>query len=163
MVIRPAGEADLPEVDRVYAHGRAIMRESGNPTQWWPTYPEREILLDDIARSQLYVVCDDGRICGAFVYALDPDPTYAVIEQGAWLDDEPYGTIHRIATDGTRRGLFDAVLAHCRSIRSNVRIDTHEDNAIMRHLIEKAGFEYCGIIYISDGTPRLAYQLPADR
>ena len=163
MDIRLATHADLDELDRVFACARDTMRASGNPSQWWPGYPERELLLDDIDRGQLYAVEHEGRICGAFVYALGDDPTYAVIEQGEWLDDEPYGTIHRIASDGTCRGLFGEILAYCRGVQPNVRVDTHVDNAIMRHLVEKAGFVYCGIIHIEDGSPRLAYQLPAGR
>lgn len=33
-----------------------------------------------------------------------------------------------------------------------------EDNSIMRHCIEKFDFSYCGVIYLLDGDPRLAYQ-----
>ena len=163
MEIRLATETDLDELERVYACARQAMRVGGNPTQWGTTYPERDLLVDDIARGQLYVVEGDGRLCGAFVYALGADPTYAVIEGGEWLDDEPYGTIHRIAGDGSRKGLFGAALAYCQGICPNVRIDTHEDNATMRHLVEKAGFVYCGIIHLEDGSPRLAFQLPANR
>ena len=28
----------------------------------------------------------------------------------------------------------------------------------MQHCIESYGFTYCGIIYLADGAPRLAYQ-----
>ena len=28
----------------------------------------------------------------------------------------------------------------------------------MQHLLEKHGFSYCGIIYLANGDPRLAYQ-----
>ena len=28
----------------------------------------------------------------------------------------------------------------------------------MRHLLEKNGFKECGIIYVEDGTPRIAFQ-----
>lgn len=38
------------------------------------------------------------------------------------------------------------------------RVDTHGDNVIMRRCIERAGFVYCGIIYLLNGDPRLAYQ-----
>lgn len=37
-------------------------------------------------------------------------------------------------------------------------IDTHKDNKITRHLIEKNGFAKCGIIYVADGSPRIAYE-----
>ena len=40
----------------------------------------------------------------------------------------------------------------------NLKIDTHEDNVVMQHVLEKNGFERCGKIYTHDGTPRIAYQ-----
>lgn len=152
---------DLAEAERVFECARQFMREAGNPTQWGKTYPEREVLLGDLAQGSLYVVEEGGRICGVFVFALGDDPTYRIIEDGAWLDDEPYGTIHRVASDGSVRGLFAAVFEYCRSIEPNIRIDTHADNAPMLHSISKAGFARCGTVYHTDGTPRIAFQLPA--
>ena len=81
---------------------------------------------------------------------------YDVIE-GKWLNDEPYGTIHRIASNGTEKGIMKICLDYCDNYVSNIRIDTHKDNKIMQHLLEKFNFKYCGIIYLSDGNPRLAY------
>lgn len=28
----------------------------------------------------------------------------------------------------------------------------------MQHLLDKNGFKYCGIVYVEDGTERIAYQ-----
>lgn len=162
MNIRPATYEDLGALDLVFECARATMCANGNPNQWPPPYPERELLMDDIARKQLYVVEIGGKIVAAFVFALGEDPTYGYIE-GAWPDDAPYGTIHRIASDGSCHGLFEPILAFCRGICPTVRIDTHADNAIVQHLAEKAGFSYCGIIYLEDGSPRMAYHLPASR
>lgn len=158
MEIRLASSDDMPDIERVFACAREFMRKAGNPTQWGETYPEKGILMSDLEREQLYVALEDGRIVGVFVFALGEDPTYRLIEDGAWLDDEPYGTIHRIASDGTARGLFTAVLEYCQAIQPNLRIDTHADNAPMLHSIEKSGFTRCGIIYHTDGTPRIAFQ-----
>lgn len=41
----------------------------------------------------------------------------------------------------------------------NIRIDTHRNNRIMQHCIDRYGFSYCGIIYLESGDERLAYQL----
>ena len=46
----------------------------------------------------------------------------------------------------------------CFSHDTNIRIDTHRDNKIMQHNILKHGFTYCGIIYLTSGDERLAYQ-----
>ena len=41
--------------------------------------------------------------------------------------------------------------------RDNIRVDTHRDNIVMQRLVEKLGFSRRGIIYIADGTERIAY------
>lgn len=86
------------------------------------------------------------------------DPTYDYIEDGAWLNDEPYVTIHRIASSGISHGIFRIASDFCKTLSDNVRVDTHNDNKIMQGRIEREGFERCGIIYVDDGTPRIAYQ-----
>lgn len=94
-------------------------------------------------------------------FALIPgiEKTYIEIEGGRWIDDSaPYCTIHRLGSTKTSRGVaracFEWSWGQCR----NLRIDTHEDNGIMRHCIEGFGFAYCGVIHLEDGSPRLAYQ-----
>ena len=41
---------------------------------------------------------------------------------------------------------------------SSIKIDTHKENFVMRGLLEKNGFEYCGIILLEDGAERVAYE-----
>lgn len=152
---------DLDGLEAVYAAARRYMVQSGNPAQWGDGYPRRALLEADIQAGELYAAEREGRVCGAFAFPLGEDPTYAVIEEGQWLNGAPYGTIHRLAGDGTEKGLFARCLAFCRGITPNIRADTHRDNRTMQHLLEKHGFVRCGIIHVSDGSPRIAYQLPA--
>ena len=98
------------------------------------------------------------RVCGVFFFDIGPDETYGVIEQGAWFSDSAYGTIHRIAGDGTVHGLLRKVVSYCEKKTPHLRIDTHEDNHIMQHVIAQCGFRRCGVIHVSDGTPRIAYE-----
>lgn len=155
--IRPATIADLPRILEIYEDARAFMRRTGNPNQWFHTHPAKEILLDDIPKRQLYVCEQDGTIAAVFAYIPGVDPTYLQIEDGQWLNNEPYGTIHRIAVAQQGQGLisqvFDWALQQC----PNLRIDTHQDNAPMRRALEKYGFQYCGIIHIFNGDERLAF------
>ena len=44
-------------------------------------------------------------------------------------------------------------------VNPHLRIDTHENNRPMRHLCESRGFTQCGIIYVDDGSPRIAFDL----
>ena len=106
---------------------------------------------------------EDGitEIDGVFAVTDGPDETYKVIENGKWLNNEPYVVIHRIAGDGQVHGILKSAIDHCRDLSANIRIDTHEDNAKMRHLIEKNGFTRCGIIYVRDHSQRIAYQWTA--
>ena len=80
------------------------------------------------------------------------------LEDGGWLNNKPYGASHRIAGNGTVKGVFREALDFSKSRMNNLRIDTHADNRTMQHLIEKSGFQKCGIVYMDDGSPRIAYQ-----
>ena len=159
MTIRPTTYADIDALQAIFAYARVQMAADGNPTQWGDGYPSREQLESDIQRGVSYIVVHNGQPCATFVFIIGEDPTYAYIEDGNWLDDTlPYGTIHRIASNGEQRGIFRTVLHWCSALCSNIRIDTHEDNARMIHLIEQAHFTRCGIIYTRDNSPRMAYQ-----
>ena len=155
--IRSAVTADLDEIEKIYEYARRFMIENGNPTQWQNGYPMRDMLEADISEEKLYAVLDNGEIVGVFMYVIGEDPTYSYIENGAWLSDAPYGTIHRIAS--CRSGVFAAALEFCRGRCSHVRVDTHANNKPMQHLAEKYGFHRCGTIYVEDGTPRIAYEM----
>ena len=157
MPIRPAVYEDLNAIMAIYDVARQYMRKNGNHSQWINGYPSRELVTEDIHRGVCYVE-DDGGIRGVFALVLGDDPTYAYIEDGTWLDNEPYGTIHRIGSDGTRPGFLGRSLSFARSIIPNLRIDTHEANLPMRRLVEAHGFSRCGIIYVDDGSSRIAYQ-----
>ncbi len=156
--IRHSKVNDLPRMAEIYAMARRFMARNGNATQWGSGYPSSELLLADIERGVSYIIEVEGKAVATFAFIQGDDPTYARIE-GEWPDNAPYGTIHRLASDGSVRGTADACLAFCRSICSNIRIDTHADNLPMLRWIEKSGFRFCGIIHVSDGTPRRAFQL----
>jgi RimJ/RimL family protein N-acetyltransferase len=155
--IRSSTINDLNRMLEIYEYARKQMRLNGNPSQW-TTYPPKSLLEDDIINGVSYVVESDSGIIGTFVFSIGEDPTYQLIEEGKWLNTEAYGTIHRIASDGTHKGLFNLVEEYCSQLIGNIRVDTHEDNKIMLHILEKAGFTKCGIIYTHDGSPRIAFQ-----
>ena len=160
MNIRPSKPADLSVIEALYVRARTFMAETGNPTQWGETYPlnlQMEDVADDIALGRSYVCEEDGEVVATFMYTVGADPTYAVIEDGQWPDDLPYGVVHRIATGGARKGAGEFCLNWCLAQCGNLRIDTHADNKPMQGLLSKMGFAYCGIIYAEDGTPRFAY------
>ena len=154
--IRKARSEDLADILKIYEIARNFMVSTGNPTQWGQTHPPRQMLEDDIVLGQLYVV-EDGCIRGVFAFLEGEDPTYGYIEDGAWLSQEAYGTIHRVASDGSG-GVFSQILHYALTRNRHLRIDTHHDNKVMQHVLEKLGFHRCGIIYLEDGDPRIAYE-----
>lgn len=154
--IRKAVLSELAEIEKIYAYARSFMAQNGNATQWGTTNPTREMLLKDIADENLYVIRDAERICGVFAFILGEDPTYGYIE-GSWHHSSPYGTIHRIASNGSHKGILARCVSYCESCIDHLRIDTHENNRIMQHLVTSLGFSYCGIIYLASGSPRLVY------
>lgn len=157
--VRPAVLEEVPAIMKVLAEGREIMLLSGNRHQWPAGYPTRAMICSDITAGHGRVVTDGAAVLGYFACIPSPDPTYSYIEDGKWLDDEkPYYVIHRIAKLHGSSGVFAAMLDYVNGITDNIRIDTHRDNAIMQYLLVKHGFSYCGIIYLLNGDPRLAYQ-----
>ena len=157
-MLRKANMKDLPALQEVYRAAKKTMAETGNPTQWPEDYPEC-VLEMDIINGVLYVLCgEDGLVHAAFSFILGDDPTYSVIEDGTWGSDAPYGTIHRLGSDGELKGVFSTCLNFCKDIIPHIRADTHHDNLIMQHLLKQAGFIRRGNIHTEDGTLRIAYE-----
>lgn len=143
----------------VFAAAKGIMAADGNVNQWTDGYPSLDIVQSDIEKDGGFVVEDDGKIVAYFAFLPSPEPTYDKIYDGKWLDNsKPYHVIHRIASFPEAHGIFKSIMEFCFAKERNIRIDTHRDNKIMQHNIEKHGFNYCGIIHLANGDERLAYQ-----
>ena len=166
MIIRKATYPEIPLLMKIFEGAKVIMRESGNLQQWSGNYPTEAIISRDIDAGNCFVLCEEDEIIGTMALIPGPDPTYAVIE-GEWPDEAPYYVIHRIATSApgrnTAKYMFDWAFGHiylkgCKVIR----IDTHKDNCIMKHILSKYGFSICGVIWLEDGAPRDAYYKSAE-
>ena len=154
--VRPAKLSDLGRIEEIYSYARDFMEKNGNPNQWGKTNPPTAQLRQDIAQNRLFVISDGESIHGVFFFWVGEDPTYQRIDGGTWRSDTPYGTIHRIAGDGSR-GILKTAVAFATGKIGHLRIDTHEDNHVMQGAVKKLGFQRRGIIYIADGSPRIAY------
>ena len=158
-MIRKAEKNDVPVIMRLVDEARGIMRSCGNMNQWTDGYPSRETIETDIDNGHCFLcVEENGEIVASFAFIPGPEPTYKEIYEGQWLDDKPYYVVHRLASSASSHGVFNDVMDYCLDVAGNLRIDTHRDNVIMRHLLPRLGFTYCGIIYLADGAERLAYQ-----
>ena len=148
MEIRKSTTDDVPAILEIFRAAKAYMAAHGNPTQWGGDYPGLPELLPDIARGDSYVLTENGTVVGTFSFIIGDEPTYQMLLNGQWHADRPYGTIHRLASNG-----FD----FCTGLSDYVRVDTHADNRAMQAAIEGYGFRKCGNIYASSGTLRTAY------
>lgn len=143
----------------VFDQAKGIMRAGGNLHQWAGDYPSLAAVEADIERQGSFVIEDDGRIVAYFALLPSPEPTYAKIYEGEWLDDTaPYHVVHRIGKLLEAHGIFASIIEFALKQDPNIRIDTHRDNKVMQHLLASNGFAYCGIIYLASGDERLAYQ-----
>ena len=158
-MVRKATYEDVPELMEVFGKAREIMRASGNMHQWNDGYPSEEIVRKDIENGVCYVLCKNERIIATMAFIPGPDPTYAKIHNGQWIDESPYYVIHRIAAAEPGHNVAFMLLDWAFLQTGNIRIDTHKDNVIMQHILDKQGFTHCGMIYLANGDPREAYQM----
>lgn len=160
MTIREAKPADIADIMLVMEAAKGIMRASGNMHQWADGYPSEDAITADMEKKGGFVIEDaNKKVVGYFAFLASPEPTYAQIYKGQWVDDVlSYHVVHRIASYPDVHGIFSAIMDFCFSRDTNIRIDTHRDNKIMQHNLLKHNFTYCGIIYLLSGDERLAYQ-----
>ena len=159
MNVRLATYEDLSRIMEIYSIARNYMKKTNNPNQWKDYWPPKELIEEDIKNEISYVIEDNHHIYGVFVFFIGHDDTYDVIVDGNWLDkDKEYGVIHRVASSQERRGILKIALKYADLKIDNMKIDTHFDNKVMQHILEKNGYIKCGIIYTHDGSERIAYQ-----
>ena len=110
--------------------------------KWGTTYPPVDMIEHDIRMGNAYV-CErkQSRYCLFFTMHLENDVTYTTIYDGNWLNDAPYGVVHRIASDGTVKGAASFCLSWAFSQCHNLKIDTHQDNLVMQSLLAKLDFK----------------------
>ncbi len=161
MLIRKTTPEDLPRLLEIYESARSFMAKSGNPAQWGNAWPPTSLLERDIQSGHSYACLHDRRVVGTFFFNFgkDIEPTYAVIIDGKWQNDGPYGVIHRLAGDGSVKGIGAYCINWCYEQCCHLRVDTHPDNQVMQRLLTKLGFKRCGIIHVmQDNMPRIAFE-----
>ena len=168
MMIRKANIRDFETLRLLFAEARRTIAALGID-QWQDGYPYDDVIRDGIAKQETYVVESDGGIYATFVLVDDGEPTYDKIYDGHWLtgnDSRDYVAIHRVVISLAKRGLglsttiLDYAASHAASLgRRSLRIDTHNGNAVMRRMLAKHGFVYCGIVHVQNDAPFVAYEL----
>lgn len=163
MTIRKATTADIDAIMACIVDAQALLKSYG-VDQWQDGYPTAEIIKNDIARGESFVVTEGEDVVATAVISFAGEPTYKTIE-GEWKNNNPYAVIHRLAVRNTSYGkgyakaVFNYAEQLCEERKiSDLRVDTHADNRIMHRLLEELGYKYCGVITLLSGSKRIALQ-----
>jgi len=154
-----ASWGDLRRIGDIVRSAQRSLAELGID-QWQDGYPSEEIIADDIAAGEGYVIlADDGSVAAYGAVKVGREADYDDIRGGAWRYDGEYVVVHRlcVAEPHRRSGLasmFFACAAQIarRSGRDIIRVDTHQGNVRMLSLLDKEGFGRCGTIRCRSGV-----------
>lgn len=164
MEFRKSTEADIDEIMKIINQAQQYLKGQ-NIDQWQNNYPNIQVIKQDILDESSYVLTEGDLIIGTVCISFDGERTYDKIYEGQWKSNQDYAVIHRIAIRDEYKGrgysgyIIKKAEEMClkRNVHS-IRVDTHKDNISMQKLLAKQGFEYCGLIYLGDGSPRIAFE-----
>jgi len=164
MNFRKARKAEASHIMNIIKQAQTYFKEHGI-NQWRDGYPNVEIIQQDIDNKNSYVLIKDNKIVATAAVSFDGEKTYNHIYEGEWLSDNKYAVIHRVAVDNRYKGLglSSQIIKNVEDLCldkgiPSIKIDTQEENISMQRLLEKNEFIYCGVIYLEDGSKRLAFE-----
>lgn len=164
MEFRKAEIFDLESIAKIIEDAKDFLKDN-KVSQWQDGYPEIEDLKKDIEKGESYVLLKDSEVIGTSVISLEGESTYNTIEDGKWLSSDKYIVMHRVAISSKYRGknIFKELICEAEKIALDnyiysIKIDTHKDNKAMQRALCNNGFTKCGIIFLEDGSERVAYE-----
>lgn len=164
-MIRKANHEDVEAIMAIVCEAQEALRQL-NIDQWQDGYPSPYVIHQDIEKGVGNVLLDvHDKIIGYAAIVFTGEDAYLQLEPAMWHTEDRYVVVHRlcVAANLRRNGaatqlmLYAAQQARERGI-SAFRIDTHRGNIRMLSMLQKLGFEYCGIVHYPSGE-RLAYDL----
>ena len=162
MKLRLANENEVDKCYKCIEDARAYHKTLGF-VQWHPDYPTKQTIIDDVKNKIGYAFIDENKVIGYCCIIIGDEPAYYKID-GEWKTDRPYAVVHRMAFCKEARGkslskeAFNLIKDFCLSNNIDaIRVDTQDENVVMKHILEREGFLYCGLIQF-DGGPKLAYE-----
>ena len=164
MEFRQAKISDLDQIVEIIELSKKYLKET-KVDQWQDGYPSKEDLRRDIESGNSYVLTNKDEIVATTVISLDGESTYNSIFNGEWITNEEYIVMHRVAVHDKYKGkgIFKELIKEAESLAlnkgiSSIKIDTHRDNISMQRAVVKNNFKRCGIIYLEDGSERIAFE-----
>ncbi|EHK2327538.1 GNAT family N-acetyltransferase [Clostridium perfringens] len=164
MEFRQAKISDLDQIVEIIELSKKYLKET-KVDQWQDGYPAKEDLRRDIESRNSYVLTNKDEIVATTVISLDGESTYNSIFNGEWITNEDYIVMHRVAVHDKYKGkgIFKELIKEAEILAlnkgiSSIKIDTHRDNISMQRAVVKNDFKKCGIIYLEDGSERIAFE-----
>ena len=164
MNLRLSNEKDLTEIMSIIDEAKKFLKNN-KVDQWQNGYPNKEVILNDINKNESYVIENNGEVIGTTALSFAGEKNYDKIYEGKWISNGPYAVIHRIAVSKVKglKNIGTEILKKSEELCiangiNNIKIDTHEDNIHMQKLLLKNNYKYCGVIYLEDGSKRIAFE-----
>ena len=158
---------EVEQAMNIINQAKAYLKAQGID-QWQTGYPDADSIKKDIQNETGYfMLSEEQDILAYMCIDFAGEPAYEELN-GKWLSEreEPYVVVHRLAIAELGRGQGNAAkafdlaeqLARKRGIRY-FRVDTDDRNVIMKHILKKQGFTYCGEIWF-DNSVKIAFEKP---
>lgn len=155
IIFRNAKTEDLPEILLLYKAVVENMISSGI-NQWSDEYPNREVLSEDIEKSELIVATSDDKIVSAFVMNEFADEDYY---KAQWqYPNLRWCVVHRlcVSPDCHRQGIATSVMQYVEDTAKSqgfesIHLDTFSGNPKALSLYHKLGFTDVGEAYWARG------------
>ena len=148
IIIRKAVSSDLDLVDCIFKRA-IITMEKNHISQWDEKYPTRNILDEDIGKSQMFLGLIDNHVVSVAVINQEFDEEY---HYANWnYPEESFAIIHRFCVnpDFQNRGIAVATMKELekqiKDMKINtIRLDAYSQNPYALKLYEKLGYVKTG-------------------
>ena len=150
MIIRKANKTDLDNIMKMYKSCVTGMLKNGID-QWDDSYPNTEIISEDLNVGTYYVVEMDGTIIGGVNIDKNQDDTYLALD---WEDkSDSFLVVHRLGVKeefwnkkiGKYLMLFTEKLVIEKGLKS-IRLDTYSGNTKAMEFYRRLGYSELGTI-----------------
>ena len=160
-------QAEIQDLNKIWEllQKAILKRKSEGSAQWQDGYPNPDVVKNDIALKNGYVILNTlGDLVGYFALSFTLEPAYQELKTGWLTQDQPYAVVHRLALTqepkipGLATWVFNEVESLIKSKNiASVKVDTNFDNTPMLHLFNKMGYTYAGEVYFR-GSARKAFE-----
>ncbi|GMQ57365.1 GNAT family N-acetyltransferase [Vallitalea sediminicola] len=123
-----------------------------NIFQWNENYPNEEVILEDIADGNLYVMKDENRFLGIITLNEEQDEEYKTVD---WKSESTgILVVHRLAVSplGQGKGIGKSFMSFAEDLvrqknYKTIRLDTYSGNPIALSFYDRLGYEKVGEVY----------------